>query len=54
MLLFFLIFFFLVFGVFPDVRSKFTDDVSELTVGPTFIGYMNKNNQTSGLLFLIQ
>ena len=40
--------FFLVFGLLHDMRSEFTDDVSELTVGPVLTGH--KNNQMSKLL----
>jgi hypothetical protein len=32
----------------------FTDNVSELTVGPIFTGHMKKNNQMSRLLPYIQ
>jgi hypothetical protein len=44
----------LVFGLFHNVRSEFTDDVSETTVGPVFTGHMNNNNQMSGLLPSVQ
>jgi hypothetical protein len=39
---------FLVSGLLPDVRSKYTDYVSELPVGRTFTGQMKKNEELIG------
>jgi hypothetical protein len=33
----------LVWGFLYDVRSEFTDDVSEIAVGPVFTGHMTVN-----------
>lgn len=36
-----------------NVRSEFTDDVSELTVGPVFTGHMNKNKRIGCFLIFV-